>query len=261
MRIAILTTSEPVYYPQFFQTLLESRGEDVAGVFLLPTRRKGRSRGLVWQFNRFRRSFGLLNAMRIARRVAAAKVADALHLERLTGRPYSIQAAARRCGVQYEVWEDANAPAFLERLRALDVDLILSVSCPQILKRPVIDFPALGCLNLHGADLPNYGGLMPSFWMLRNEEPAAAATLFYITEEVDRGPIAAKRRFPVLAGETLHQFIRRSRREACSMVIEALGRIDRGEMVPEPMVGEGSYHGWPTREDYRRFRSARRRMG
>jgi len=35
-----------------------------------------------------------------------------------------------------------NSPEFLDELRAIDTDLIVSVSCPQIFGKPLIDLPS-----------------------------------------------------------------------------------------------------------------------
>lgn len=255
MRIAILTTPEPIYHPAFFDNFLRRRGRDTAGVFLCRTRGKqGKSRGMVWQFHRFRRSFGLWNAAKLAGMVVRAKIADKAGAGKSRGRFHSIQAAAQHHGVPWELVDDVNAPQFLDRLRHLGVDLILSVSCPQIFRRDLIALPKLGCLNLHGADLPYYRGLMPSFWMMANGEKEAAVSIFYVNEGVDTGDIIAKRRFPILPGESLYSFIVRSRREACDLALEAIDQIEAGAASRTPLEGEGSYFGWPTREAYRQFR-------
>ncbi|MBK7453912.1 MAG: hypothetical protein IPJ46_09430 [Anaerolineales bacterium] len=51
---------------------------------------------------------------------------------------------------------DVNAENFRQHLREAGTDLLISVSCPQIFKKPLIELPQLGCLNIHGAILPHY---------------------------------------------------------------------------------------------------------
>jgi methionyl-tRNA formyltransferase len=260
MRIAVLTASEPIYHPEFFRRLLERRACDIAGIFLFPSLAKGRKRGPLGEFIRFSHSFGLLNAIRMGSRFAVAKCKDHLGIGRARGKFYSIEAVADHFGVPNQHCENVNAPEFLEHLRGLGVDLLLSVSCPQIFKKPLIQLPRMGCLNLHGADLPKYRGLMPSFWMFLNGEPQGAMTLFYVAEGIDVGDVAGKRWFPIHPDETLDQYIRRSRIEGCQLVLDVLDQIEAGVTARTPMTGEGSYYSWPTREAYRKFRLAGRRM-
>ena len=44
----------------------------------------------------------------------------------------------------------------------------------------MLDIPPLGTLNLHTALLPKYRGLMPSFWVLKNEEKETGVSVFLI---------------------------------------------------------------------------------
>jgi hypothetical protein len=72
--------------------------------------------------------------------------------------------------------------------------VIVSVSCPQIFKKELIELPARGCLNVHGASLPQYRGVMPSFWMLANGERQAGVSVYF----VKRGD---RRRLPLRTAE------------------------------------------------------------
>jgi len=261
VRIAVLTSDEPLYLPAFFARFLARRATDVTGVFLCPARSPdGERRGAWWQFRRYVRTFGWWNGLRLAWRVAAAKARGALGLGRRKGRFASVAAVARHYGVPCETCEDVNAPAFLDRLRQEGVDLVLSVSCPQIFREPLLTLPEKGCLNIHGADLPRYRGLLPSFWMLLHDEPEAAVSVFYVDAGIDTGRIVGKRRFPIHPDDTLHTFLVRAKREACDLVLEVLDAIEAGTAETHRPEGEGSYFGWPTRQDYRRFRRAGRRL-
>jgi len=261
VRIAVLTSDEPLYLPGWFARFLDRRADDVAGVFVCPARSPaGRRRGSWWQFRRYVRAFGWWNGLRLAWRVAGAKVGGTPGLGKRKRRFGSVSAIARHHGVPCETCEDVNALAFLERLRHEGVDVILSVSCPQIFKEDLINLPEKGCLNIHGADLPRYRGLLPSFWMLLHAEPEAAVSVFYVDAGIDTGRIVGKRRFPIRPDDTLYSFLVRAKREACDLVLEVLEAIEAGTAEAHRPEGEGSYFGWPGRQDYRRFRQAGRRL-
>jgi methionyl-tRNA formyltransferase len=253
MRIAVLTTDDPFYLPAFFDRLLEKRGGDVACVYVCAPVYKGETR--LSMVRKYARTFGWCNAVRLARRVLRAKVGSALRLGL-----WSVADACRRHGVASEPCENVNAEAFRRTLEEQGVDVILSVSCPQIFRKKLIELPRLGCLNIHGADLPEYRGVMPSFWMLADGLEQAAVTIFYVNAGVDTGDVAGKRRFPIEPADSLDSFLRRSKREACDLALETLDRIENDGITPEPLVGEGSYFGWPARADYERFRRAGRRL-
>jgi methionyl-tRNA formyltransferase len=237
---------------------LGRRAKDVVGLFACEPVYKNQTKFTM--FRRYVHSFGVWNAMRLAVKVIAAKVRNLLRIGFKDRRFFSVAAVAAYYGVPLFRPRDVNAKEFLGQLASMGVEVILSVSCPQIFKGKLISLPARGCLNLHGADLPNYRGLMPSFWMLANGEEQAGVTLFYVNAGIDTGDVAGKRIFPILPTDTLDSFIRRSKQEACDLALEVLEAIEAGTVTRTPLEGEGSYFGWPTREAYRRFRQRGRRL-
>jgi hypothetical protein len=116
--------------------------------------------------------------------------------------------------------EDVNAPEFLEELRSLGAELLISVSCPQIFKKPLIELPPHGILNIHGAILPQYRGVLPSFWMLANGERQAGVSIYYVDTRIDAGELCGQRVYDIPPDQTLDGFLRRSK--------EIAGSPDRG---------------------------------
>jgi methionyl-tRNA formyltransferase len=152
---------------------------------------------------------------------------------------------------------DVNADVFLDELRTLDPDVIVSVSCPQIFQAPLIDLPRFGVLNIHGAILPEYRGVMPSFWMLANGERLAGVSIYFVNEQIDAGDLCGQRVFEVLPDDSLDCFLRRSKRIAAELLLEVLGEMETGALGRTPLdLTEGSYYSWPDRATVRRFRAA-----
>ncbi len=152
---------------------------------------------------------------------------------------------------------DVNDPAFHGRLRELDVELIVSVSCPQIFEPSLIELPRRGCLNVHGAILPEYRGVMPSFWMLVNGETTAGVSVFYVNEDIDAGDLCGQRTFAIEPGESLDEFLRRSKAVAAELLVDVIRKIEDGSVARTPIdLSKGSYFSWPDRATVRRFRAA-----
>ena len=149
-----------------------------------------------------------------------------------------------------------NAPAFLDTLRRLEPDVLVSVSCPQIFKRPLIELPPRGILNIHGALLPRYRGVMPSFWMLANGDRRAGVSIYFVNEKIDAGELCGQREFDVLPDDSLDSFLVRSKAMAADLLLEVLGKMEDGTVTRVPLnLKEGSYHSWPDAESVRRFRA------
>jgi len=242
-----LTTDDPIYLPSFFDRVLPARDE-ATSVFVVPPLYGTQSPvGAAW---RYLRTFGGRATWGLATRVLRAK-----------RRNQSIASVCAQHGVPCERVRDVNEPAFLERLRLADTELIVSVSCPQIFKGPLIDLPASGCLNIHGAILPSYRGVMPSFWMLANGEQTAGVSIFFVNEDVDAGDLCGQEVFEIRATETLDEFVRRSKDIAAELLLDVLQKIDEGVVQRTPLdLAAGSYYSWPDRSAVRRFRLAGRRI-
>ena len=259
MNIVVLTADEPLYLPAFFTTFLARRGADTRAIFMAPSRYGKDS--TFQMVRKYTSAFGPANLWKLAWRTLVAKGRAKLGLNQPPDRFWSIPAAAHHYGVVCETVPNVNDPAFLDRLREMKTDLIVSVSCPQVFRTPLIELPPLGCLNIHGALLPKYRGIAPSFWMMVNGEERAGVTVFFVNEKIDLGAVVETDEFPILPDETLDQFVVRSKQLHCQAVLRAIDRVEQDNVESRPLSNEGAtYFSFPTREAYRQFRQRGRRL-
>ena len=116
MRIIFLTTDDPLYLPALFDGVLERYAGQTAMVYAVPPLYKEQTTLQAgW---RYFRTFGFGAAVGLVLRVARAKL-----------RRQSIASVCARRGVPYAEPTDVNAPSFLDELRSLTPDVIVSVSC------------------------------------------------------------------------------------------------------------------------------------
>ena len=247
LNIVFLTVDDPLYLPDFYERVLDER-TDVTAIFVVPPLYKGqRAAGAA---RRYLHTFGLRATFALAARVGLARL-----------RSRSITRVAHRRGVPCERVLDVNAPAFLERLRMLGAELIVSVSCPQIFSKSLIELPVDGCINLHGAVLPEYRGILPSFWMLANGETRGGVSAFFMNEQIDAGDLAGQRSFAIVAGESLDAFVRRSKAVAADLLLDVLHQIELGTVERVPLdLASGSYYSWPDSSAVRGFLAAGHRL-
>jgi methionyl-tRNA formyltransferase len=248
VRIVFLTTADPLYLPTFFERVLDRRAEDVVAVYVVPPLYRDQSRRAA--LSRYARTFGVRATVHLAAKVATAKA-----------HHRSVVAVCRRRGIAAETAADVNADEFLARLGELEPDVLVSVSCPQIFRAPLIRVPPLGVLNVHGALLPQYRGILPSFWMLANGETRAGVSVYFVDERIDAGEVCAQRAFDILPADTLDSFLRRSKLIAADLLLEVLDAIERGSYERRPLdLSQGSYYSWPDAEAVRRFRDRGRAL-
>ena len=249
MNIAFLTTSDPLYLPKFFERILPTLArQHELRVYSVPPLYKDQT--TTQAARRYLTSFGVAATIQLTTRLLGAKLARR-----------SIESVCRRAAVRYESISDVNAPGFLALLRKEHVELLVSVSCPQIFRRALIDLPPRGVLNIHGAILPHYRGVMPSFWMLANGERQAGVSIYFVNEKIDAGELCGQTIFSIDENETLDEFISRSKLISAELLLDTIDAMERGDLERRELnLTEGSYYSWPDANAVERFRAAGRRL-
>lgn len=120
-----------------------------------------------------------------------------------------VAALSRECVFEAGQLTDRAA---LDRLKALQPDMALSVLFGHILRPPFIDLFSRGCLNLHPSLLPYNRGAFPNVWSIVDRTPAGV-TLHYIDHGIDTGDIIAQRQLevsPIDTGKSLYEKLEQS---------------------------------------------------
>jgi methionyl-tRNA formyltransferase len=71
------------------------------------------------------------------------------------------------------------------------------------LTQPLRDQTPAGIVNCHGALLPRYRGLMPSFWTLANGETEGGVSVHFVDAKLDNGPIVVQKSYRIHKHDTL----------------------------------------------------------
>jgi methionyl-tRNA formyltransferase len=140
----------------------------------------------------------------------------------------SVAELAREHGLSVHTPSDPNTPAFVELIRSLAPDLILSFYYRKILSPELIRIPRLGAINLHGSLLPKYRGRSPVNWVLVNGEKETGVTLHYMVEKADAGDIIAQRAVPIGMDDTALSLFRKITAAAAELLGETYPLIKSG---------------------------------
>jgi methionyl-tRNA formyltransferase len=175
---------------------------------------------------------------------------------------YSVRGVLRRHDIPVHTPENVNDASFLEYLQDRNVDLVVSVACPQIVREELLNGPPEGVINIHGALLPKYRGKLPSFWVLANGEEKTGVTVHYMNEELDDGPIIVQEEVPIRASDTLHSLVLRSKVQyGASALAEAVRDImEEAVDAKKNSEEEATYYSFPSVDAIRRFRERGRRI-
>ena len=97
--------------------------------------------------------------------------------------------------------------ALVEKLKELKTDLVVLAGCMVIFTRELADAYPNAVMNVHPALIPSFCG--PGYYGLRVHEEAlrygvkvSGATVHFVTEECDGGPIIAQKCVPIQEGDT-----------------------------------------------------------
>ena len=133
-------------------------------------------------------------------------------------------------------------------------DLLISISCPQIIGKKIRDRIAMGCINVHGAPLPKYRGMMPSFWALKNGECKTASTVHDLEAKLDDGDILVQQEVDITIDDTWDSLVRKTKTQAAQALILAIKQIKEGTVQRKPNREEDStYYAFPTAKDRKAF--------
>lgn len=146
-----------------------------------------------------------------------------------------------------------NSLESVDKIKSYSPDLLISILGNQIFKEPIINLAPKGCLNLHTALLPEYRGLMPTFWVLKNNEKYTGVSVFFVDKGIDSGPIIVQKRVEI-GEKTQEELIIETKKLGMEAISEAVDLIhhDKVELIHNDAERQ-TYFSFPTRTDVEVF--------
>ncbi len=123
--------------------------------------------------------------------------------------------------------DPAAESAYIQALRAAEVDLIALAGFMRVLKGDFLQAFAGRIINIHPSLLPAFPGLEAWKQALTHGAKVTGCTVHFVDAGVDSGPIIAQQAVPVLdddTPETLHQRIQVAEHELYPRCVAALAR-------------------------------------
>lgn len=127
--------------------------------------------------------------------------------------------------------------AVTAQIAGLDVDLGVIVAYGALLRRPALDAPRLGWVNLHFSDLPAYRGAAPVQRAVMAGDTRTAATVFQLVEALDAGPVYAARPFEIDPEATSGEVLAAMAEVGADVVADVVDGIAAGSAVATEQSG------------------------
>ena len=259
MRILILTQNENLYLPTAFAKVCQSLSSDVVCIVSAPA--MSTHGGPVKGFIKHLRLFGFRGTWIMGWRIILAKFKAILTKPNSDGPFYSIKQVADSFKVPYYAISRISDHSFLALIAKYQPQLLISVSCPQVIGKKIRSQLPMGCINVHGAPLPRYRGLMPAFWVLRNSEATTATTVHDLDAKLDDGDILVQREVGITPEDTWDSLVRKTKTAGAQALIQAVEQIRTGTVQRKPnREEEATYFSFPTAKDREAFLAAGRQF-
>jgi methionyl-tRNA formyltransferase len=154
-------------------------------------------------------------------------------------------------------YDNVNSEMALADFKNFAPDLAVSIRFGQIFKQPLINISRLGVINLHSGILPNYRGVLATFWAILNGDKEIGATLHFISDaKIDEGEVIGFSKVAVDFERSLISNINNVYEGGCALIAAAMEKIFRGEKIEttkQSELGAGQYFSYPKAEDVRKF--------
>jgi len=151
--------------------------------------------------------------------------------------PPPCKAVAVERGIEVFQPESLKGGAFLAVLEKLKPELIVVAAYGKILPKYILDFPRLGCINIHASILPKYRGAAPIQWAVINGERETGVSIMYMNEKMDEGDVILVHKTPISESETSGELFLRLSEMSVGALFEALLMISENRAPRTPQDG------------------------
>lgn len=136
-----------------------------------------------------------------------------------------------------------------DQLAALAPDLGVIVAYGALLRRPALETPRLGWVNLHFSALPAYRGAAPVQRAVMAGDTETAASVFQLVEALDAGPLYATEPFTIDPDATSGEVLAAMAETGAEVVARVVDDLAAGTAVASEQVGEVTLAPKPTVDD------------
>lgn len=246
MKIVLITQDEPFYLQSNLSYLLKilPKNSEVVGCVLSKVSPFGKKESFLKKALKTFKIFGLNFFIYYSLKYLKSKIFD-----------LSISKFLEKNKIDKIILKKSiNSKESLEKISLYEPDLLISILGNQIFKEELINLAPKGCLNLHTALLPKYRGLMPTFWVLKNNEKYTGVSVFFVDEGIDSGPILVQKEVEI-KNRTQEDLIKLTKKIGMEAIAESVDLImnNNYKLIKNP-YSKMTYFSFPKREDVIEFK-------
>ena len=247
MKVIIITQNEPFYLHDNLKYLIDifPKHSTIIGCIVSDVSPFGKKESFILKAKKTLQIFGLKFFLYYSFKYIKSKINYSKNIFRLL-RKNNIDVI--------KLYNSINSKESVELIKSYKPDLLVSILGNQIFKEQIFNLAPKGCINLHTSKLPKYRGLMPTFWVLKNNEKETAASVFFVDKGIDSGPIIIQKNIPI-GEKTQEELIIYSKKIGMEAIAKSVDLIYKDEVVLiENDPSKKTYYGFPTKSDVIEFK-------
>ncbi len=240
--VLIITQNEPFYIPKMIRYIFDNKNEDIniVGFTVLKPHRKNKN--IYHWFMERAKIYSLYELI---------LVFTAMFIVKMRGffsKRYSVKKIMLNNGVRNFPSTDINSKEYIEEVEQLDLDYVISISCPHLFKENLLNLPKKACLNAHGTLLPRHRGVFGSWWTIFKKDKEAGGTIHTMELRLDAGKIVWQEEFDVTDTDTQYSIAYKTKKIMARGLLEVMDEFDTRESSPISPRYKTSYHRAPSKE-------------
>jgi methionyl-tRNA formyltransferase len=122
---------------------------------------------------------------------------------------------------------------FMARMREASPDVAVVVAFGQIFRRPLLELPRLGCINVHASLLPRWRGAAPIHAAIAHGEAVTGVTTMQMDVGLDSGPTLLQDELDISPQETTLELTPRLAVLGARLLVRTLDQLGSGGFAAE----------------------------
>ncbi|TGY24615.1 methionyl-tRNA formyltransferase [Enterococcus hirae] len=148
--------------------------------------------------------------------------------------PTPVKEAAVKHGLLVLQPEKISGSEEMEKIIALQPDVIITAAFGQFLPEKLLQAPVHGAINVHASLLPKYRGGAPVHYSIINGEKETGVTIMEMIKKMDAGGIYAQESLPITKQDDVGTMFEKLSALGKQLLLKTLPDILNGNLSPRP---------------------------
>ena len=252
INISIITQEDKFFIPKNIKLLILNDRINIKSIHVISSKGSLDNKKLF-----FFKSFLFAGAFRLGLKYvfhSLKEKLDKIFNYRIYFGEQKIKSLAIYNNIDFSYIKNPNDFKFINYLKLKKLDFIVSYSAPSIFKDILLKVPKYNCINLHCSLLPNYSGIMPSFWVLFKNELFTGASVHLMDSKIDNGKLVLQKKINIEGIKSIYKLNILTKKIGGELMVKSiLGMVDGSIDLKFNRVDETKYFSWPNKGEIKLF--------